>query len=147
MVQMIQENSTVEGYFATTPGLIYVCWMRAFPLDDAQLDFTVPATYGSIRDTLIHLIRSEQIYLSIITGQPPAQPLQRDQFPGLAVLREQTQQIGAGLAHEAVHRRATDLCRRRHSTPDGVEIVPARDSGDPDVTAQHRTPHRSESDS
>jgi len=139
MVQMVNENITVELLRHNTwanLGVLDAC----APLNDAQLDITVPATYGSIRDTLLHLVRSEQIYLSTLTGHAPDEPLQRDQFPGFAVLREQIPRIGAGLAQEAAQRRATDTCRR--VTADGVEIVPV---GILFIqTLQHSTEHRTE---
>jgi uncharacterized damage-inducible protein DinB len=36
-------------------------------LDDEQLEATTPGTYGSIRETLHHLVDSEEGYLSILT--------------------------------------------------------------------------------
>ena len=37
------------------------------PLSDAQLDATVRGTYGSVRDTLMHLFDSEEHYVEDIT--------------------------------------------------------------------------------
>jgi uncharacterized damage-inducible protein DinB len=48
---------------------------RCAPLGDAQLDATVAGTYGTIRDTLQHLVRAEQGYVSrITTGQRLQRP-------------------------------------------------------------------------
>ena len=38
-------------------------------LDDADLDATTPGTYGSIRDTLHHLVRTEESYFARLTGR------------------------------------------------------------------------------
>jgi len=35
-----------------------------------HLDATIPGTYGTVRDTLRHLVDSEEGYLSIVTRQP-----------------------------------------------------------------------------
>jgi uncharacterized damage-inducible protein DinB len=41
-------------------------------LDDAQLATTVPGTYGSIIDTLRHLVGADLFYLDVVTGRQPA---------------------------------------------------------------------------
>jgi len=52
-------------------------------LTDAQLDATTLGTYGSIRDTLLHIVSSEAGY-SIRLGHEPSPRLQRDAaWPGL----------------------------------------------------------------
>ncbi len=38
-------------------------------LTDADLDATTPGTYGSIRDTLRHLVRAEEGYFARLTGK------------------------------------------------------------------------------
>ena len=38
-------------------------------MDDHILDATTPGTYGSIRDTLAHLVRSEEGYFARVTDQ------------------------------------------------------------------------------
>jgi uncharacterized damage-inducible protein DinB len=38
-------------------------------LDDEHLDATIPGTYGTIRETLRHLVDSEEGYFSILTRQ------------------------------------------------------------------------------
>jgi uncharacterized damage-inducible protein DinB len=41
-------------------------------LDDTQLATTVPGTYGSIIDTLRHLVGADVFYLDVLTGRQPA---------------------------------------------------------------------------
>src|SRR6202011_5678949 len=38
-------------------------------LDDKHLDATIPGTFGPIRDTLHHLVRSEEGYFFTVTGE------------------------------------------------------------------------------
>jgi uncharacterized damage-inducible protein DinB len=39
-------------------------------LDDEHLDATTPGTYGTIRETLRHLVDAEEGYYSVLTRQP-----------------------------------------------------------------------------
>jgi uncharacterized damage-inducible protein DinB len=43
-------------------------------LDDRELDATTPGTYGTIRETLSHLVSSDEDYLSFLTGEPYSPP-------------------------------------------------------------------------
>ena len=48
---------------------------RCAGLSDEQLDATLLGTFGSIRDTLQHIVTAERSYLSrISTGQPYRRP-------------------------------------------------------------------------
>ncbi|HLZ08179.1 MAG TPA: DinB family protein [Chloroflexota bacterium] len=44
-------------------------------LDDAHLDATIPGTFGTIRETLHHLVRSEEGYFFTVTGERLSEPL------------------------------------------------------------------------
>jgi uncharacterized damage-inducible protein DinB len=71
---------------------------RCADLTDEQLDAASPGGFGSIRDTLEHLVTSEQSYFSrISTGRRYARP---DDAPRLtlAEMRELASTTGAGLA-------------------------------------------------
>jgi uncharacterized damage-inducible protein DinB len=67
-------------------------------LSDAHLDATVKGTYGSIRQTLIHLIGAEEGYVRALTGTAPT-PLLREfsTFPGFDELRRRAEQSGNAL--------------------------------------------------
>src|SRR3981081_2238003 len=39
-------------------------------LGDEHLDATIPGTYGTIRETLRHIVEAEQGYLSTLTREP-----------------------------------------------------------------------------
>lgn len=67
-------------------------------LPDALLDASSPGSFGSIRETLIHLVHGEERYVELLTGEPPTNPLRRgDAFPGFADLRTRWQRSGERL--------------------------------------------------
>lgn len=53
-------------------------------LSDEQLATRTPGAYGSIRETLEHLIRSEAGYVKSLTGQRPQPPFNWEDRPGVA---------------------------------------------------------------
>jgi len=64
-----------------------------------HLDAAVPGTFGCIRDTLTHLVAAQGRYLSLLTGEPQANPLRRgDGFSGFADLRERALRTSEELA-------------------------------------------------
>lgn len=63
-------------------------------LTQEQIDTAVPGTYGTIRDTFVHLVGAEERYLAAFTGERPDSPLQRGEFPGFADLRELARRSG-----------------------------------------------------
>src|SRR5919109_264627 len=78
--------------------LLEVCWF----LPDDALDATAAGTYGSIRDTLVHLFAAERRYVAGMTGQgeqPDA--LKEGTFPGLGTLKERGRASGEQLLNLA----------------------------------------------
>ena len=70
---------------------------RCRGLTDEQLDSTAIGTYGSIRDTLSHIVSAEGTYATQL-GHPPARRLQRgDPWPGFEQLAEFYSLTGAAL--------------------------------------------------
>src|SRR5919108_386362 len=64
-------------------------------LDDAMLDATVPGTYGSIRETLRHLVRAEEGYFNRITGRPMSERVAADgPVPPLVELASRIERLG-----------------------------------------------------
>lgn len=57
-------------------------------LDAPTLHATAPGTYGTIAETLRHVINSETSYLFRLTGAWPEYPWPRDEAVGLEVLAE-----------------------------------------------------------
>ncbi|MEO7910068.1 MAG: DinB family protein [Roseiflexaceae bacterium] len=77
-------------------------------LTSEQLDATIPGAFGSIRDTLQHIVTCEQGYLCRIrTGQPLERP---DDAPPLtlAEMLESLRTTGAGLIEWAPNVQAED---------------------------------------
>jgi uncharacterized damage-inducible protein DinB len=66
-------------------------------LSDEQLDATTDGVFGSIRETLIHLYRSEEGYARHFnfTGSAPTPPLREfTSFPGFDELRRRAERSG-----------------------------------------------------
>ena len=94
-------------------------------LTEPQLDVAVPGTFGTIRDTLVHLAGNEENYLALLTGEQPEHPLRRgDPFPGMDALRERFQRSGTALAKAAV-KLAPDAVLRgtHHGEPYAIHAV------------------------
>lgn len=81
---------------------------RCAGLTDEQLDATVLGTYGSIRDTLQHIVTAERSYLSrISTGQRYRRP--KDAPPlSIAEMIESARTSGSGLIEWAARVPAQD---------------------------------------
>jgi uncharacterized damage-inducible protein DinB len=58
-------------------------------LSDAQLDATVGGTFGSIRDTLMHIVGAQERYVAALAETGPVSVIrERDLSSGLAELRD-----------------------------------------------------------
>ncbi len=67
-------------------------------LSDEQLEASAPGTYGTVRNTLVHIVFNEENYASLISGQPTEEPLRvREGFPGFEALRQHAQRSGEKL--------------------------------------------------
>ena len=81
---------------------------RCAELSDEQLDTSIAGTYGSIRDTLQHIVSAEQSYFSrISTGQIYRRP--KDAPPlTIAEMTESARSTGSGLIEWAPKVQASD---------------------------------------
>ncbi len=77
-------------------------------LSDDQLASTLPGSYGTIRDTLQHIIEGEEFYVQLLTGHRPQPPFSWDARPGLAEMRDYAAQVGNALVDALQHIRPTD---------------------------------------
>jgi uncharacterized damage-inducible protein DinB len=87
-------------------------------LEDEHLDATIPGTFGTIRDTLRHLVGSEEGYFAIVTGERLSEPLPDGPAP-LGELAERIRRLGPRwefLAQDA------DAPSREVTTRDGWRI-------------------------
>jgi uncharacterized damage-inducible protein DinB len=67
-------------------------------LPDEVLEMNVPGTYGTIRETLLHLVGAEERYLAaLIAGPERRNPTLEQTAPNLATLREHARQSSEGL--------------------------------------------------
>lgn len=66
-------------------------------LDAAVLDATSPGNYGSVGDTLFHIVRSEEGYLHRLQTGEPRPSGRNEPFPGLPALRARAERSGDGL--------------------------------------------------
>jgi uncharacterized damage-inducible protein DinB len=82
-------------------------------LSDEQLDATAIGCFGSIRDTLQHIVGAEVGYVERVSGKLPVAPLPREQFPGFALLKEAARWAGDELLQLALSAREDTLVRQR----------------------------------
>jgi uncharacterized damage-inducible protein DinB len=82
-------------------------------LSDAQLDATAIGCFGSIRDTLVHIVGAEVSYVERVNGRLPAKPFSRDQFPGFEVLKDAVRWAGDELLQLALSAREDTSVRQR----------------------------------
>jgi uncharacterized damage-inducible protein DinB len=67
-------------------------------LSDAQLDATAKGTFGSVRETLMHMLTAEEGYARTLTGEMPTPPLKElTAFPGFDELRQRAKGSGEAL--------------------------------------------------
>ena len=63
-------------------------------LDNAQLRYTAPGTYGSIGATLTHLVHAEERYLAYLTGQEAIYAPHSDGETAVSELKARIQKCG-----------------------------------------------------
>ncbi len=108
-------------------------------LTEEQLDATAPGTYGSIRDTWVHLIGAEQRYLAALNGVEPREAGAPPGFPGFDRLRDQSRRSGDGLIDVARRTRPNRIVRgvragEPFAIPAAIFLMQAIDHG-----TEHRT--------
>ena len=76
-------------------------------LGDAQLDATVVGTFGSIRDTLTHIVGAQERYVAALAESGPVSVFrEREPFPGVAELRDGARASSAALLELAAQAQA-----------------------------------------
>ncbi len=80
-------------------------------LSDGQLDATAIGCFGSIRDTLVHIVSSEVDYVNMVNNKLPAVPPPSDRFPGFTVLKDGVLWAGDELLQLAISARADTIVR------------------------------------
>src|SRR5215470_7467553 len=82
-------------------------------LSDEQLDATAIGCFGSIRDTLQHIVGGEVSYVERVNGKLPPQPISRAVFPGFAVLKDVARWTSDELLELAISARNDTSVRER----------------------------------
>ena len=107
-------------------------------LSDEQLQLTSPGTYGTIAATWLHLLAAEQRYLRRLVGSEP-QLSEKDEFPGIAALKEHAARTGDELIEAAAKIKPEDVIDTKYGDESirmnlGVVIIQALHHGN-----DHRT--------
>ncbi len=87
-------------------------------LSNEQLDTTAIGCFGSIRDTLLHIVGAEVGYVNNGKGRPRAAPLSRD--VGFEALKDAVRRAGDELLELAISTRADTIIRRPQ--PEGIIV-------------------------
>lgn len=82
-------------------------------LSDAQLDATAIGGFGSIRDTLQHIVGAEVGYVERANGRLPVAVPSSDQFSGFDILKDAARWAGDELLQLAVSAREDTNVRQR----------------------------------
>ncbi len=108
-------------------------------LTDEQLDATMDGTFGSIRETLMHIFSSEEGYARHVTGKIPSLTLKEFRsFPGFDELRRRAQMSGELLIEAAEQKnldRILSLDGGTYECPAMIVMIQA---------INHATDHRSQ---
>ncbi len=71
-------------------------------LSDAQLDATAGGTFGTVRDTLMHLVGAQERFVTALAEHGPVRVIrEREPFPGVAELRDAARTSGVALVELA----------------------------------------------
>jgi uncharacterized damage-inducible protein DinB len=82
-------------------------------LSDEQLDATAVGGFGSIRDTLQHIVGAEVSYVVRVNGKTPPAPNPWPQFPGFDLLKRTARWTSDELLQLALSTRNEDIVRQR----------------------------------
>jgi len=93
-------------------------------LSDAQLDATTNGTFGSVRETLMHLLSAEEGYARALTGTSPT-PLLKEftTFPGLDLLRQRAERSAEALIRVAEQGDLSEILHLDGGTYDAPAII------------------------
>lgn len=110
-------------------------------LSDEQLDATMRGTYGSVRETLMHLFAAEERYVALLTGRRSEDALSEGgPFAGFDELRQRAHKAGEELIAIAEHGEENQMIHlfydeQDHEVPAFVVLIQA---------LNHATDHRSQ---
>ena len=82
-------------------------------LSNQQLDATAIGGFGSIRDTLLHIVGAELSYVERVNGKLPERPLSPGQFPAFEMLKDAARWASDELLLLALSARKESSVRQR----------------------------------
>lgn len=82
-------------------------------LNAGELDATTPGTYGTIRDTLEHIVRGEATYLKRLSGEQVTLLFQWQDKPTIAAMREYAANVGETLLNAFLKAGPTQMVREQ----------------------------------
>jgi len=85
-----------------------------------QLAMTASGTYGTIRDTLAHVIRAEAGYIELLTGHCPQPAFQWEDKPDLEQMSAYATQVGGALMQTVLDVKPTDVVSEEDSKGETV---------------------------
>lgn len=78
-------------------------------LSEEQLAQSMPGAYGTIRDTLRHIIEGEAFYILLLTRHRPRPPFKWEEKPSLAQMKDYAAHVGEALMQAINDVRPTDI--------------------------------------
>ena len=111
-------------------------------LSPSQLEISLPGTYGSILDTMRHLVAADSSYLFVCSGQTEAPPIDDEETMDIAALREAMERFGPKWTALLGRDPDPDTVLVRHR-PDGSETMAPLSIRLAQVV-HHGTDHRSQ---
>lgn len=82
-------------------------------LNDEQLDATAIGGFGSIRETLWHIVGAEVSYVVRVNGHLPPTPVSRDEFPGFPAIKDVARWTSDELLQLALATRRDSMVREQ----------------------------------
>jgi uncharacterized damage-inducible protein DinB len=83
-----------------------------------QIANSAPGTYGSIYDTLVHLIQAEARYCQRLTGVRLDPPFSWEAAPSLSEIRPYAERVSSALVEAAEQMQITDSFQRDWNDPE-----------------------------
>jgi uncharacterized damage-inducible protein DinB len=84
-------------------------------LDPHELDTTAPGSYGTIRDTIQHMVRADVSYTRRLGGRYVEPPFKWDDKPEIAQVRAYATQVGDALVEVVLQGKPDDLVREEEN--------------------------------
>jgi uncharacterized damage-inducible protein DinB len=84
-------------------------------LKDEQLDKSSPGTYGSIKDTLVHLVAAQSRYVLALSGNPSETEVHESKgYPGVDTLRKSSRETSERLVDLATKHQQDSTIEARY---------------------------------